>query len=212
MKKNQTAKTKLKKRPAKKKATTKKTASQRKNDDDFFDFEQPTPVTPGAVVFEMLGRGVKYPNEHRMALVAAIVMRNGDVDEAVKTALKIYDCCHSWLQEADLEAQSEAYSHIGEDDHLYAQTEYSFNDAVRIITDQKRLDRAIQYFSDFGMYSVAMDASCKTPQERLKKIEDRLEFRQTEGFSTEDVIRLKHNFRKYFPKRRKKSLDLQNPL
>ena len=212
MKKSQTTKTRLKKRPPKKKATTKKTASQKKNDDDFYDLEQPTPVKPGAVVFEMLGEGAKYPSEHRLALVAAIVLRNGDVNEAVKTALKIYDCCHSWLRDAEIEAQYEAYCRLGEDDHLYAHTEYPFNEAVRIITGQKRLDRAIQYFSDFGMHSIAMDASCKTPQERLKKFEDRLEFRKTEGFSTEEVIRLKHNFRKYFPKRRKKSLDLQNPL
>lgn len=211
MKKNQTAKNKLKKRPSKKQATTKKIGSQKKKD-DFLDLEQPTPVKPDAVVFEMLGEEAKYPSAHRLALVAAIVLKNGDVNEAVKTALKIYDCCHSWLRDAEIEAQYEAYSHKSEDDYLYAQDTYPFSEAVKIITGQKRLDRATQYFFDFGMYSVAMDASCKTPQERLRKVEGRVEFRKTEGFSAEEVILMKHNFRKYFPKRRKKTLDLQNPL
>jgi hypothetical protein len=207
MKKKQTAKTKLKKRPPKKKAVNHDTDL-----DDLFATEPAKKSADGGTDFEMLGFMANFPKVDRLALISALVLREGKISDAVKTALNIYDCCHSWLREAELEAQYEAYSHVGEDDHLHAQTEYSFNDAVRIITDQKRLDRAIQYFSDFGMYSVAMDASCKTPQERLKKFEDRLEFRQTEGFSTEDVIRLKHNFRNYFPKRRKKSLDLQNPL
>ena len=212
MKKNQTAKTKLKKRPPKKKAATKKAVNHDTDLDDLFSTEPAKKSADGGTDFEMLGFMANFPKVDRLALISALVLREGKISDAVKTALNIYDCCHSWLREAELEAQYEAYSHVGEDDHLHAQTEYSFNDAVRIITDQKRLDRAIQYFSDFGMYSVAMDASCKTPQERLKKFEDRLEFRQTEGFSTEDVIRLKHNFRNYFPKRRKKSLDLQNPL
>lgn len=205
MKKNQSPKP----RP-KKQASKKKPASQTMDIDDFFDLDTAKAAPASGADFEMLGLFAKYPSAHRLALVSAIVFKGGKVNDAVKTALQIYDCCYAWLRDAAWERDFDHFG--GEDDYLLAQAEYSFNEAVKEITCQKRLDRAIQYFSDYGMYSIAQDASFKTPEERLKRFEERMEFRKTEGFSAEEVIRLKHNFRNYFPKRRKKSIDIENSL
>ncbi len=212
MKKAPASKSKSKKARPRKKAATKKPSPSKGDVDDIFGLDTATVAPKQVVEFFMLGNWAKYPKVDRLALVAAIVHKGGQVNDAVRTALEIYDCCHTWLQEADMEDQNRYYQGLGEDDYLLAEDEYSFNDAVRVITGQKRLDRAIQYFSDYGMYSIAQDASFKTPEERFRKYEERMEFRKMEGFSGKEVVRLKHSFRKYFPTRRRKSVDIKNSL
>jgi hypothetical protein len=212
MKKAPASKSRSKKTPPKKKAASKKPPTSQGDIDDIFDLDTAPVATKPAVEFEMLGCGAKYPSADRLALVAAIVHKGGKEYDSVRTALEIYDCCHVWLRDAEMEEQYRHFQDPTEDDYILAEDEYSFNDAVRVITGQKRLDRAIQYFSDYGMYSIAQDASFKTPEERFRRYEERMEFRKTEGFSAEEVVRLKHSFRKYFPIRRKKSIDFKNSL
>ena len=211
MKKNQTAKTKLKKRPPKKKAATKKADNHDTELDDFFATEPAKKSADGGMDFEMLGFMADFPKVDRLALISALILKEGKISEAVRTALDIYDCCHVWLRDADMERQYHMY-HAHRDDDYLEKNKYSFTEAVKIITNQKRLDRAIEYFSDYGMYAIAKDASYKTPADRLKRFEERTEFRKLEGFTAEEVRTIRQNFRNYFPKRRKKSLDLQNSI
>jgi hypothetical protein len=39
-----------------------------------------------------------------------------------------------------------------------------------------------------------------------------MEFRKEEGFTAEELRTIRKNFQNYFPKRRKKSLDLQSSI
>lgn len=205
-------KPKAKKTPPKKKAASKKPPTSQGDIDDFFELDT-APVAPKpAVEFEMLGFGAKYPSVDRLAVVAAIVHKGGKEYDSVRTALEIYDCCHVVLRDAEMEEHYRHFRDPTEDDYISSKEEFSFNEAVKVITGQKRLDRAIQYFSDYGMYSIAQDASFKTPEERFRKYEERMEFRKMEGFSGQEVVKLKHSFQKYFPIRRKKSLDFKNSL
>lgn len=212
MKKATASKSRSQKTRPKKKAASKKPTPSREDADEFFDLDAAPVASKGAAEFEMLGFGAQYPSADRLALVAAIVHKEGKEYDSVRTALEIYDCCHVWLRDAKMEEYGRHYQDPTEDDYISSQGEYSFNDAVKVITGQKRLDRAIQYFSDYGMHSIAQDASLKTPEERFRKYEERMEFRKTEGFSGQEVVRLKNSFRKYFPIRRKKSVDFENSL
>jgi hypothetical protein len=212
MKKSPASKSRSKKTPPKKKAVSKKPPTSQGDIDDIFDIDTTPTATKPAVEFEMLGCGAKYPSADRLALVAAIVHKGGKEYDSVKSALEIYDCCHVLLRDAEMEEHFRRFQDPTEDDYISSKDEYSFNDAVKVITGQNRLDRAIQYFSDYGMYSIAQDASFKTPEERFRRYEERMEFRKKEGFSGQEVVRLKNSFRKYFPTRRKKSVDFENSL
>jgi hypothetical protein len=162
--------------------------------------------------FGLLGVDKSYPHVDKLALVAAVVLKDGDVNRAVKKALEIYDCCHSWIREWEMEMEYDDYLRQSADNSAHSEKVYTFNDGVKRITNQKRLDRAIQYFCDFGRYAVAVDSSCKTAADRDKKFEERLQNRKEKGFAFDEIAQLRTSFKNYFPMRRKKNLDFQKAV
>lgn len=211
MKKQPPSKKKPRK-PSSKKQPSKKPHSN--VDDDLFDLGEsvaPAKKAPAKPVatFNELGHGPRLPDVDKLAAVAAIVMRDGmDADKAVKTALDIYDSCIGWLRTIEME-EDNYYFPNDEDDCILFKSSYTYKEAAKIVTSQPaRLGRALEYFKDFGLYMTRADESLKTDEERLKRLEERIEFRKKQGFSDKEVVNLKKGFEKYFPNRRKKALDL----
>jgi len=208
------ASTSKKKTPADSiKSTTRKTAGKKKpSPSNALDKNISASEIPSG--FKRLGSSeAKYPNAHRLALVAAIVLKENDIDLAVKTALQIYDRSYTFLHEAEMEEAG--YNRpLTEDEELECcgREEFPFNQAVKIITRETRLKRAIEYYQDYMIYTLETKFPHKTREERSEMIEKQLWLRNQEGFGVHEVIRIRHHFQKYFPKRRNKSLDTQNPL
>lgn len=157
--------------------------------------------------FEVLGTwcGEGFPRADKVALLASILHRessDGAVEEAVRTALRIYDCYYYWM-----ERDKNPFSKTDEEAVMrYGQETFTFQEAITKITGQiGKPKRAFEYFEDFSNYRINLSPDLNTRKETVRYF-DELKAHQTESsISASQVFLLEKSFANYFPTRRKKS-------
>jgi len=124
-----------------------------------------------------------------VAQVAAQITREGaKPEDAAKQALKILDACRD-----ELSAREQKMKAIADAAVPVNALQFTFRDGVRAITQQKRNDRAEEYFRKFLVSEIGSDAAANQ-LEQLKR----------DGFTLDQVKDYERQYVTFRPPRRKK--------
>jgi hypothetical protein len=155
--------------------------------------------------FEYLGREADFPPADKVALLAAILYSksaDGVVEEAVRTALRIYECYYHWMDK-----DRQVFYKIDEEAPMrYGRETFTFAQAIIKITGQVgRLNRAREYFEEFTIDRINSSPDLKTRQAREHYFNNLKAYQTESCISAREVMLLESTFATYFKEHRKKS-------